>query len=67
MATRPPAYAKACSNDADITVPADSTTLHVPAQWDGPFGQGLNPGTTAVTFIAAFTIGVSCIGVLIAM
>lgn len=57
------AYASACNE----TIPAILTTLTLPPGWDGPFGQGLTPATTAVTLIAALVIGTSCIGLLIQM
>ena len=40
-----------------MSIPANLTTLALPSDWDGPFGQGLTPGTTAITLIAALIIG----------
>ena len=55
-------YAAACLN-ATITLPASVTTLELPPDWDGPFGQGLTPATTAITFIAALMVGGGAIAV----
>ena len=37
--------------------------LAPPANWDGPFGQGLNTFTTVITVIAATIIGSGAIAV----
>jgi len=57
------AYAAACNN----SLPPKLTALQVPSTWDGPFEQILSPATTAITLIAALTVGCGAIGVLIAM
>jgi len=56
------AYATAC-NQSTTTLMA----LQLPSTWDGPFGQGLSPVTTAITLIVALTVGCGAIGVLITM
>ena len=73
----PIAYVAAC-NTANITVITNGTAstltiaaadaaLTLPPNWDGPFGQGLNIGTTVVTVAAATLLGGGLIGVLITM
>lgn len=61
------AYASACNASINMVIPTSWTALTTPDFFDGPFGQGLNPATTAITFIAALAVGTGCIGVLIAM
>ena len=63
-------YVTACSGSNITTTPSNASTivkLQVPDNWDGPFGQGLNTGTTVIAFIAALTLGVGGISVLCVM
>ncbi|TFK48339.1 hypothetical protein OE88DRAFT_1664862 [Heliocybe sulcata] len=55
------AYGAACLASANVTVPATSLTLALPSNWDGPFGQALNAGGTAVTVIIGLGLGVGSI------
>ncbi|RPD60725.1 hypothetical protein L226DRAFT_533094 [Lentinus tigrinus ALCF2SS1-7] len=50
-----------------LTVAAAAAVLTSPPNWDGPFGQGLNTGTTVITVIAATILGGGLIGVLVTM
>ncbi|PCH43065.1 hypothetical protein WOLCODRAFT_153117 [Wolfiporia cocos MD-104 SS10] len=54
------AYATACAG-VNVTVPATLTTLTLPADWDGPFGQGLGLPATIFTVIIAAALGSGCI------
>jgi len=60
-------YAAACLNSTKAAVPANLTTLALPGSWDGPFGQGLTPATTAITLIAALMVGGGAIAVVNSM
>ncbi|KAI0803178.1 hypothetical protein BC629DRAFT_106875 [Irpex lacteus] len=53
------AYGKSCG--------LTNMTLTLAPNWDGPFGQGLNTATTAITLIAALIVGGGAIGTLITM
>ena len=58
------AYSAACGSPSpNITVAAADIALTVPANWDGPFGQGLNTGTTVISVIITFFLGVGLITV----
>ncbi|EKM52369.1 uncharacterized protein PHACADRAFT_260689 [Phanerochaete carnosa HHB-10118-sp] len=56
-------YTAACLSGVNVTVPASLATLMTPDNWDGPFGQGLTPATTAITLIAALLVGGGAIAV----
>ena len=56
------AYAAACAVE-HITLDDNQTTLALPADWDGPFGQGLSVGATAVTLAAALLVGFGSIAI----
>ncbi|KAI0324892.1 hypothetical protein GY45DRAFT_1288211 [Cubamyces sp. BRFM 1775] len=57
------AYATACTNVSQLDVGKNFTTLALPADWDGPFGQGLNTFGTVVSVIAATVLGAGLITV----
>lgn len=52
------AYAAAClASSANVTVPATSVALTLPANWDGPVSLTLNTGQTVVAVIAGTILG----------
>ena len=57
------AYATACTNVSKVDVGHDFITLALPADWDGPFGQGLNTFGTVVSVMAATVLGAGLITV----
>ncbi|KAH9893963.1 hypothetical protein C8Q73DRAFT_790538 [Cubamyces lactineus] len=57
------AYATACTNVSTLDVGKNFTTLALPADWDGPFGQGLNTFGTVVSVAAAAILGTGLITV----
>lgn len=59
------AYGTACGLNA--TQAKTLTTLSLPADWDGPFGQGLSPVATAFVLILALLLGTSSIYVVCSM
>ena len=60
-------FAAACLNYASAVVSPNFTALALPPDWDGPFGQGLTPATTAITLIAALVVGGGAIAVVNSM
>ncbi|KAH9922343.1 uncharacterized protein BXZ73DRAFT_104161 [Epithele typhae] len=55
-------YTGACTGvNHTSNLSAVALTPVLPANWDGPFGQGLNPALTAVSVIAATILGVGLI------
>jgi hypothetical protein len=56
-------YQTACSA-FNFTLNATQVSLTLPANWDGPFGLGLNTGGTVVSVIFAFIIGMSSLVIL---
>jgi len=50
------AYQAACGA-FNFTVTTAQVALTLPANWDGPFGQGLNLAGTVVSVGAAFILG----------
>ncbi|KAI0095233.1 hypothetical protein BDY19DRAFT_916890 [Irpex rosettiformis] len=61
------AYLNACKGSNVTNLTATDFTLTLAPNWDGPFGQGLNTATTAITLIAALLLGGGCIGTLLVM
>lgn len=61
------AYQTACNATAGILLDTTVIALASPPNWDGPFGQGLNVGTTVISVIAATVLGTGLIGVLVTM
>lgn len=59
------AYGTACGLNA--TEAKTLTTLSLPADWDGPFGQGLSPVATAFVLMIALMLGTSSIYVVCTM
>ena len=59
-ARRVAAYSSACGT---LAPPATDFALTLPANWDGPFGQGLDTAGTVVTFIVALSLGLGLISV----
>ena len=55
------AYGTACNLNA--TAQKEFTTLTLPADWDGPFGQALSPVATAFVLIIGVLLGSSSIWV----
>ncbi|RDX44079.1 hypothetical protein OH76DRAFT_1360156, partial [Lentinus brumalis] len=61
------AYQTACNATASILLDTTVIALVPPPNWDGPFGQGLNVGTTVITVIVGALLGSGLIGVVISM
>jgi hypothetical protein len=62
------AYVAACkASPANITVPATSVALTLPANWDGPTGKKLNLGETIVYVASGAVIGIGSITILCTM
>ncbi|KAJ3527419.1 hypothetical protein NM688_g8128 [Phlebia brevispora] len=57
------AYATACNASAGVVLIADQTTLTLPSNWDGPYGQFLNAGATVFGVICTIVLGVGAITV----
>lgn len=65
MLIAPSAYGTACN--LNTTAQKEFTTLTLPPDWDGPFGQGLSPVATAFVLIIALLLGSSSIWVVCTM
>ncbi|KAI0742769.1 hypothetical protein C8Q80DRAFT_1273380 [Daedaleopsis nitida] len=61
------AYMTSCNNATNSTLDSKLFALHVPDNWDGPFGQGLNLPTTIVAVIFTTIFGGGLISVLCTM
>lgn len=56
------AYTTACNGTTETPL-----KLALPADWDGPFGQGLTMGTTVIAVGSAFIIGLFSISIVNSM
>ncbi|KAH9921104.1 uncharacterized protein B0H18DRAFT_1021906 [Fomitopsis serialis] len=61
------AYGAACGTALDTTIAASLTTLTLPPDWDGPFGQGLSPVATGFVVAIAATMAGTSIWILCSM
>ncbi|KZT68103.1 hypothetical protein DAEQUDRAFT_790920, partial [Daedalea quercina L-15889] len=61
------AYGTACGTALNMTANATLTTLTLPSDWDGPFGQGLSPVATAFVLIITTLLGSGSIYILCSM
>ncbi|TFY52556.1 hypothetical protein EVJ58_g9950 [Rhodofomes roseus] len=61
------AYGTACGTALNTTVAASLTTLTLPPDWDGPFGQGLSPVATGFVVAIAAALGGTSIWILCSM
>jgi hypothetical protein len=60
------AYVAACKA-ANVTVPATSVALTLPANWDGPTDEKLNLGETIIYVASGAVIGIGSITMLCTM
>jgi len=58
------AYTTACNASTGVAIPATAVALTLPADWDGPFGQGLSTAGTVVVVGVATLLGTGLITVL---
>jgi len=61
------AYGTACGTALNTTIAASLTTLTLPPDWDGPFGQGLSPVATGFVVAIAATMAGTSIWILCSM
>ncbi|KIN96277.1 hypothetical protein M404DRAFT_1006895 [Pisolithus tinctorius Marx 270] len=55
------AYSTACSAAVNVTIPSQFITLHLPPNWDGPYGVGLSLPVTVLVVAAGALLGGSAV------